>query len=206
MKNRSVWLSAIVGTGIILSPMSAYADTVTQSVYQQQALNGFKDLGTNDPNLASIGELLDAGVVNGFPGGLFEPSGHATDAQVITMLVRLLGFGSEANQLQGTTWYSGYAQEAGQLGIVSTSGQITNKPITTLDALMLIAKAIGSAPESGSLSFSDAGQIPTADYGYIVALAKAGYLNGLGGTLDPNSPMTRSQLVSVIGAILSSGK
>lgn len=73
---------------------------------------GFKDLPQGFWALESIQACVQKGYVNGMPGGIFQPGGNITGAQLAAILVRT---GPEApDPVPGPYWYEELVQLAGE--------------------------------------------------------------------------------------------
>ena len=145
-------------------------------------------------------------IVNGVGGGLFDPNGVCTRAQVVTMLWRASGspaasgsasfsdVAADAYYAAAVAWASGKGIANGVGGgLFDPNGVCTRAQIVTM-----LWRAQGSPAASGSASFSDV----AADAYYAAAVAWAsgqGIVNGVGdGLFDPNGICTRAQVVTML--------
>lgn len=158
-----------------------------------------------------IDRLLAADIVNGYPGGTFQPEGAVTRAQFVKMLVLALGLVPGTGSTSFTdvppgAWYAPYVSAAVQAGLVqgitpSTFGP--DRSLTREQMAVLLARAL-KLTGSTALTFSDAGQIAPWAQGAVAAAVAAGYLNGLpGGSFEPLANVTRAQAAKVLAMVLS---
>jgi hypothetical protein len=66
--------------------------------------------------LASIQLCVEKGYVNGMPGGIFQPNGNITGAQLAAILVRT-GPGAP-EPISGPRWYEELVKLAGEKGLL----------------------------------------------------------------------------------------
>jgi hypothetical protein len=76
----------------------------------------FKDLAPGFWALASIQLCVEKGYVNGMPGGIFQPNGNITGAQLAAILVRT-GPGAP-EPISGPRWYEELVKLAGEKGLL----------------------------------------------------------------------------------------
>lgn len=78
----------------------------------------FKDLPDTHWANAIIKVAVDARYLQGYPEALFKPQNGVSGAEVMTILVRVLGKEDEAKLYTGTDWYEGYVKVAGENGLL----------------------------------------------------------------------------------------
>ena len=74
---------------------------------------GFKDLPQGFWALGSIQTCVQKGYVNGMPGGIFQPTGNITGAQLAAILVRTGGSEAASDPVPGPYWYEELVRLAG---------------------------------------------------------------------------------------------
>lgn len=65
--------------------------------------------------MGAINYAASQGVINGYPDGTFRPAGEVTYAEMVSMLVRALGY--KANELRGA-WPNNFMDKATELGLL----------------------------------------------------------------------------------------
>jgi len=81
--------------------------------------SSFSDLAGYGWAEGYIGYAVTAGVVVGYPDGTFKPGNKVTENELITMLVRALGY---SDSELGGSWPSNYVNKAKDLGITDDTG------------------------------------------------------------------------------------
>lgn len=191
---------------------------------QVQINLNFKDIDQQDWQWAyeHIIRLAAQGVFKGYDDGSFKPRNNITRVETIVAAVRLLGLEAEAqkpenrnatlnfkdfNQLKkkypNAVGYVAVALQNDLIGESDTAIQ-AEKPATRLWASVLLVKGLkleaeAQARMTAALPFKDAREIPAGSVGYVaVALEKgivAGYTDR---TFQPNKPVTRAELASIL--------
>lgn len=116
---------------------------------------------TYTPPLDNAIELLQQyGIIRGDETGDLRLYSHITRAEMVTILIRMLGqedealrlFGTAAFRDTGTHWGSGYIARAQQLGLANGYPDGTfrpNNPVTYAEALALLLRTAGQEPRGG---------------------------------------------------------
>lgn len=162
---------------------------------------GFRDI--TDPQVAQAAEILrELGVVNGMPGGTFQPDGTFTRAQFCKMALTILGRQGEAslqgsrvifNDVTASHWALGYVNAAAQSSenspaLVQGRGNGCFQP----DAAITFGEAVTVLMRSLGYSDQDVAQAGGKWYaGHLAQADQIGLTNGL--TLSGDSPITRGQ-------------
>ena len=146
-----------------------------------------------------VRDLSVAGVVDGYPGGVFMPNGNVTWGEALKLI--LLAVGYEEQPRTGAHWASGYLTAAENDNLLA-GAVVTdlNAPITRLEYGRVAALAMGLAPSDRETPFAD-----TEDE-LILALYDAGIVEGSkdenGQWLyKPHDNIRRSELSAVIWRI-----
>lgn len=79
----------------------------------QSTPSSFKDLKTSDWFNGAVNLAASQGFVEGYPDGTFRPNRTVTQAEVITVLMRILGYDNLAG-----TWPDNYTAKATDLGVL----------------------------------------------------------------------------------------
>lgn len=196
--------------------------SMTNSVYAiVQAEPEFKDMSGHWAE-APVYRMGARFVVNGTPDGEFLPDQAVTRAEFAAMIIRALGLEYEAEDapsfgdVSSSDWYHNAVQSANQHGLVKGFGNGVFRPedsITREQAMSIAARAAGltgSVPaltreESEKLlgAFADSSELSAwAESGVAFSL-REGMTNGRdGGTIAPQSPITRAEAAVLIERML----
>jgi len=79
----------------------------------------FSDVKSNDWFYSNVTEMVDLGIIDGYPDGTFNPQGAVTVEQFLKMT--LIGLGYGAKPTDSSYWADGYIQKAEELKIVDRS-------------------------------------------------------------------------------------
>lgn len=149
---------------------------------------------------------VDSGLLYG-SGGLVNPQGKVTRAELAAVIVRAFGAGAAADlsgftDVPGSAWYYDTVAQAVQMGLMSGSGTslAPGREVTRQEAFVVLARALnlddGSAADLEQ--FSDAGSVSGWAVGPVAAMVKGGYVSGSGGALNPGRTITRAELAQVL--------
>ncbi|MCQ6562307.1 S-layer homology domain-containing protein [Paenibacillus mendelii] len=171
----------------------------------------------------SIRQAAQLGIVTGYEDGTFKPGKEVSRAEFVAMLARALKWpASDAANLTSFTdagsiakWARLYIAQAVEKNLITGYADRTFRPDSTMtrtEMAALMARAAGlQVTAAGStqpeLSFADAGRIPQWAIPYVAAAADAGLIKGVGNNrFDPDGIVTRAQAVTIIMAMLNTGK
>ncbi len=110
----------------------------------------FSDVGAGDWFYQAVGELSDAGVINGFSDGTFRPYQTVTRAQFAAMVARALavpaGSAVPFTDVYSSDWFFGAVSGLHNLGLVSGTSATTFSPQGAMErqqAASLIIRSVG---------------------------------------------------------------
>lgn len=163
--------------------------------------------------------LYNAGITTGYADGTFRPNQNISRAQFAVMLYRYLGleeskYADVVLPFADSGSIAAYALPAVKAlyteGVINGSAGSDGRLYFNPDAPLSRAQAaamIGRTQEKGfaaaSLTFSDAGSIPSYAAYYVQTLAAQGVLNGYeDGTFRPNANITRGQMAKILYNLL----
>lgn len=157
----------------------------------------------------SILNVINAGVVSGYPDGTFQPDKAISRAEYTVMLVKALKLQSQAGKTfsdTATHWAKDSISTATANGFISGYDQNTFGPddlINREQAAAIIARAAKLDEVIGKLNFKDSNSIsPWAQSGAAAAV-KGGFFTGYpDGSFKPQSNMTRAEAAVIIGMLL----
>jgi len=157
-----------------------------------------------------IGQLVDAGVISGYPDGAFRPESSITRAEFIKTLVvsRGLPLKPRVNptfaDVETDHWHYPYIETAVAAGIIVPGDYIQftfdpDEPITRVEAAIFLSRSLDLIEESAYTGFDDGYQIPQEFRGYIRAAKERGLITGYpNGTFKPWNPITRAETCKIL--------
>ena len=162
---------------------------------------------------ATIRNLVEKGVVNGYEDNTFRPEDNVTKGEYIKLLMTATGSGTSSNftnyQDVNASWAREFVSRAVELGIcdnVNTSATIfgVDEPITRAQAAALMGRLL--APDvTGTPAFTDSADIPDWAANPIYASVQLGLLAGNDdGTFRPINNLTRAESATIIERIMLS--
>ena len=108
--------------------------------------NKFSDMAGAGWAAGYIGYCANAEFVKGYPDGTFKPSGNVTGYEVLTMILRAIGY-DKNNEFTGADWALNVAKYAEQAGVLANvKGVDLNAPATRELVAELLFRAIAKAP------------------------------------------------------------
>lgn len=180
----------------------------------------FTDITASKYNWARpyIEKMYAAGIIKGVTETSYAPDSAVTRAQIITMIVRLLGLEQEAKgkQLPATfanaasvpQWAREYVAEAVEKGIISGKDLDDFRPVDDAkryEVAVFAVKALGLGEEAQNrknvnLSFSDTYAIPLDARAYVEIAVEKGIVKGFpeDNSFRPNDKITRVQAATLL--------
>ena len=184
----------------------------------------FKDLDENQWKwaYAHIIRLVSQGVFKGYDDGSFKPQNNISRIETIVAAVRLLGLEAEAQKpenMNATLNFKDfdqlkkkYPQAVGYVTVALKNDLFNenddkiqaDKPATRLWASVLLIKGMkleedAKARMGVELPFKDENAIPAGSVGYVAVAVEKGVIAGYTDqTFQPNKPVTRAELASIL--------
>ena len=166
----------------------------------------FNDVSADAWYAEGVSAAYELGLMKGSGAGAFSPTGHVTVAEAVTMASRLHRRYSNGNDdfVQGSPWYQVYVDYALTNGILSSGDfpggyreNITRAQMAHLFAAALPEKELAAVNAVDKLPDVDASTPYSED---IFLLYRAGVLTGNDGqgTFTPDTPISRSQVATII--------
>lgn len=164
--------------------------------------------------------LYDRGISNGSPGPggtlLFQPGANITRGDFVTMLMRWMG--TDLSQYQGVElpfadaaviqpWALDAVKAAYSLGIFTGSAEgdglyaNAGQTITRAQAMTLLGRVQAKGYAQAAQTFLDADAIPSWAAEHVSVLVGQGVVNGYGGYVRPNDPITRAEVAKVLAVM-----
>lgn len=202
--------SANPGTGDTPSGTGGFLRLPTVGTYTDGM---FRDVAANAWYQKGVAGAVRFGLMKGYEGNLFKPSGNVTLAETITMAARLNSIyanGKDAiTQTGGNQWYAPYVEYAVANGIVKadtrnkTAAEM-NQSASRAQVAEIIANALPASALAARNTVADDAipDVKTASaYGPAVyKLYRAGILNGGGekGAFLPWNAITRAEMATIM--------
>jgi hypothetical protein len=169
--------------------------------------------------------LASHGVFKGYDDGSFKPRNNITRVETIVAAVRLLGLEAEAQKPENKNaelnfkdfnlLKKKYPNAIGYVAVALKNDLFNendtmiqpDKPASRLWASILLVKGLKLEAEARAkmdtdLPFKDADEIPAGSVGYIAVALEKGILSGYpNGTFQPNKPVTRAELATILSRL-----
>ncbi|MFP4977371.1 carbohydrate binding domain-containing protein [Paenibacillus sp. CN-4] len=213
MKGRKTLVSGLLSMALavsIVTPAGAAAAS-TKTAQEGVNLKAFTDVGEQHWAAQALKEWNANGVVTGYADGSFRPQAQITRAEFAVIINRLFGYRGRTETLpqdvQANAWYRddiAAAIAAGYLGLDSDGRLEPSRPMTRGEVALALSKALKLDGEAGTgPAFGDLGAVNGPEAKAIGVLAAKGYLRGYpDGTIRPEAPVTRAELVSIASRAL----
>lgn len=184
--------------------VGAYADSFDQSLVNQY--DDIKGHWASDGLTALIGY----GYMNGVGGNKAAPNEKLTTAQMVALLVRIMGGSEEADlsrfvDMDPEKWYYSEVAQAQYMGILPTTGTNYINPeqaATREYAAYILCRAFGLVTREPIDSFSDAENVSSWAVSSMQAMYAADALVGangkLGNKLNPGEVITRGEFAEMV--------
>lgn len=182
----------------------------------------------------SVQEMQNLGILAGYADGTFQPDKALTQGELAVIISRLLEVrqGSDDQDFEDQdfedqdleddeatvddenlsdvpAWAKAAVHKGFQKHYLNLKRFHSGVQCDRLTAVVAIAKALELEPvtDFSNNPFKDRGLISDEDYGYLLALYKAGYINGYpDGNFNPNNLLSRVQIANIIAKLLNDGK
>lgn len=198
--------------------------TMAFSVMATPANAAVTDIEEGSWYAASAERWVDAGIMNGISDSEWAPAAEITRAEVVTILVRILGLSEAAAEnftdVEDGAWYAEYVAIAKEAGISNGKGDDTFGPddkITREQAFVMIARAlqmratttdVAAAKSILEAAYDEADQL--SDWAAILVLAmhEAGYIKGCETARDdkadlhPEHNITRAEVAVILDRMI----
>lgn len=180
---------------------------------------GFSDLTSEHWAYKNVTNLVENGVINGYPDGTYRPEKTITRGEFFK-LIMTVSEGEEffeVPSMVATKWTDPYMHYAENEGLMMDGTSIENvdDPITRLEMVVVLSKTAiknkirKSFSEDGmntikSITFNDISELSEIDQNYINIATSFGLVNGYtDGSFKPNGYMTRAEVATIIYRFLS---
>ena len=174
----------------------------------------FRDVPSGYWAAPQIAALAAAGILQGVGDGDFAPNGIVTRAQFATMLSRLGQVpagtvGPRFADVPPNAWFYRGVEDATGMGWMAGDGNgrfQPDAPLTRAQAAVVLANYLGlehiAQDESrAALPYSDASAVPAWARGGVAVATDLGLLQGAGGQVLPNAPVTRAEAAVLLSRL-----
>lgn len=150
---------------------------------------------------------VDNGLMSGDGSGRLNPEELLTRAELAVVVTRAFGGAAAADlssytDLSPSAWYFTQIGQAVQMGVLGGDGNVMDPdgPVTRQEAFAALARALDlDDGEAAALSaFEDGDSVADWALGPVAAMVSAGYVDGVGGKLEPTAGITRAQFAQVM--------
>lgn len=178
----------------------------------------FSDLNSSHWAYDTIMEMVELGILSGYPDETFKPNNAVSRAEFAAIMVKALELPSVTPQtatfadMPSTHWAYGVVESAKDYLTGyrdSGTGQLTFQPGNVAvreDVAVAIVKArgLGNAQANLSLlnSFSDQAQISQSLREHVAIAVEQGYMKGTDIGFEPQKPLTRAEACALLSRII----
>ena len=178
----------------------------------------FSDLPANHWAYSTIIEMVDRGILSGYPDGTFRPNNTISRAEFATIMVKALELQTSRpgtptfNDVPTSHWAYGVVESAKSYltGYRNTAtGALTFEPTSVAvreDVAVAIVKARGLGNTNANVSllyrFDDYGQISTALRSHVAIAVEQGYMSGTNKGFEPQKALTRAEACALLSNII----
>lgn len=152
----------------------------------------------------AINQLRGIGLLVGDPDGSFKPEAQVSNAETVTIFLRLLGLTPRVGYDEAH-WAQPALEQAVSLGWIP--GDRVRNPDEGMDRLavaVMLARALRLEPVAGAPPWPDVAGLPPEVVGYLQALHRTGLFRGYpDGTFRPGRVVTRAEVAMLVSRILA---
>ena len=176
--------------------------------------SSFSDMSGYSSYAGSVGLMTNLGIINGVGNNKFNPTGTVTRGEWITMLYRAAGSPAVYSSAKFTdvpSWCKDAVQWAVQNGITDGIGNNKFGPDMTLDRMQIVtfmyrfAKLQGMKVSSTLYlsAYTDGNTVDTWAQPAMKWALQNGYLDPIGGKIQPKGTMTRVMVADCLARLLT---
>lgn len=176
--------------------------------------SSFSDMNGYSSYAGSVGLMTNLGIINGVGNNKFNPTGTVTRGEWITMLYRAAGSPAVYSSVSFTdvpSWCKDAVQWAVQNGITDGIGNNKFGPDMTLDRMQIVtfmyrfAKLQGMDVSSTLYlsAYTDGNTVDTWAQPAMKWALQKGYLDPVGGKIQPKGTMTRVMVADCLARLLT---
>lgn len=98
----------------------------------------FDDVSNEHWALAYINIAVKENIITGYTDNTFRPEDRISHAEILTILIRLLGHEDTEEAAEGDRWYSYYVNKSKELGISTDTSRSVTKHAKRVDSFVYI--------------------------------------------------------------------
>ena len=176
------------GTWRFVQPSGKAVITAVFAAAGAGSSTGFADVEAGSWYEAAVSAMVEAGLMQGTGGNLFQPFGTVTRATMWTILARMDGVDTEG----GKSWYEKAQTWAMAEGV--SDGTNPDAVVTREQIAAMLYRYAGSPAAEGQLDFADSAAVSEWASQAMVWAVKEGILTGTpDGNLNPQGTATRAE-------------
>ena len=176
------------GTWRFVQPSGKAVITAVFAAAGAGGSTGFADVEAGSWYEAAVSAMVEAGLMQGTGGNLFQPFGTVTRATMWTILARMDGVDTEG----GKSWYEKAQTWAMAEGV--SDGTNPDAVVTREQIAAMLYRYAGSPAAEGQLDFADSAAVSEWASQAMVWAVKEGILTGTpDGKLNPQGTATRAE-------------
>jgi len=152
-----------------------------------------------------IRELVERGVISGYPDGTFKPDSKITRAEFVAILVKAFGLEGQGDRVFADTaghWAREVIAGAAQRGIASGYDENTfgpDDPVTREQMATMLVKAAGLEPWRGEIPFADGDRVRDWAREAVATALHHALISGYpDNTFRPGEHATRAEAATVV--------
>ncbi len=153
-----------------------------------------------------LAQAVSDGLLTGFEDGTLRPDATITQAQILTVLSRVLHMTPASKPaalgLDGSEWYADAALSAYDRGLISDTREL-GEPMDREDVMILLCRALGltvASPDPALL----APFVETTAAPEVLSLVERGVVDGVGNSLKLERAVSRAEFVTMLYRALGS--
>lgn len=212
MRNLKRLASMFLALALVLSiaGVNYVVGNANADSYDQAKVNLFEDINGHWAK-NSLSNLIGYGYMHGIGNNKADPDGKLTTAQLVTLLVRIMG-GSQEADLSGYSdvdkgaWYYTYFAQGVNMGIVPNTNSNylnPNQQSTREYAAYMLCRAFGLTVREPIDDYSDANKVSSWAVTSMQAMVAAKAITGANGNnnsrnLNPQEVITRAEFAEMV--------
>lgn len=102
----------------------------------------FNDVPKGHWASAYIDLAVKENIITGYGDDTFKPGNNITHAEILTILIRLLGYENTDKAAKGEKWYSYYVNKSKELGISTDTSESVTKDAKRVDAFVYMYNSL----------------------------------------------------------------
>jgi len=99
-------------------------------------------IGGNAPPIIAYILLRKENIITGYGDNTFKPEDNITHAEILTILIRLLGHENTKEAAKGKKWYSYYVNKSKELGISTDTSESVTKDAKRVDVFVYMYNSL----------------------------------------------------------------